>query len=47
MFGTMVDFSYLESLSVPERVEEINRLRELIHQYSPFKDEPVDSCAGY
>ena len=42
MFGGEIDFSYLEQLSVPERVEEINRLRELIHKYSPFKDEPVD-----
>ena len=42
MFGGEIDFSYLGQLSVPERVEEINRLRELIHQYSPFKEEPVD-----
>lgn len=42
MFGREIDFSYLEQLPVAERVEEINRLRELIHQYSPFKEEPVD-----
>lgn len=38
----MIDFSYLESLPLSQRVEEINRLRELIHEYSPFKSEPVD-----
>lgn len=37
-----IDFSYLENLTLDERVEEINRLREQIHLYSPFKDEPVD-----
>jgi len=38
----MTDFSYLESLPLSERVDEINRLRELIHAYSPFKSEPID-----
>lgn len=38
----MNDFSYLEQMQIDERVDEINRLRELIHQYSPFRDEPVD-----
>lgn len=36
---------YIESLGilpVDERIEEINRLRGLIHTVSPFKDEPVD-----
>jgi ParB-like chromosome segregation protein Spo0J len=42
MFGGVMDFSYLAELPISERVEEINRLRELIHGYSPFKDEPVD-----
>lgn len=37
-----MDFSYLEQMPIADRVEEINRLRELIHSYSPFKDEPVD-----
>lgn len=37
-----VDFSYLSDMPIIERVEEINRLREMIHSYSPFKDEPVD-----
>ena len=32
----------LEGKSFPDRVEFINDLREFIHQYSPFKDEPVD-----
>lgn len=37
-----MDFSYLETLPLAERVEEINRLRELIHAHSPFKSEPID-----
>jgi len=36
------DFSYLSEMPVDSRVEEINRLREALHQHSPFKDEPVD-----
>jgi ParB-like chromosome segregation protein Spo0J len=32
----------LDDLPVDERVEEINRMRKLIHEHSPFKDEPVD-----
>jgi len=35
-------FEYLADMPVAERVEEINRLRELIHEHSPFKSEPVD-----
>jgi ParB-like chromosome segregation protein Spo0J len=35
-------FEYLDSMPIDERVEEINRLREELHRYSPFKDEPVD-----
>lgn len=35
-------FEYLDSLPISERVAEINRLRELIHSYSPFKAEPID-----
>lgn len=35
-------FEYLDSLPLAERVAEINRLRELIHAYSPFKAEPID-----
>ena len=37
-----MDFQYLADLPLVERVEEINRLRELIHAYSPFKAEPID-----
>ena len=40
--SSMNDFSYLESLPLDERIEEINRLREILHNYSPFKNEPVD-----
>lgn len=32
----------LESLEFDEKVKAINELREVIHQHSPFKDEPVD-----
>jgi ParB-like chromosome segregation protein Spo0J len=32
----------LGSLGLAERVEAINRIREAIHGYSPFADEPVD-----
>jgi hypothetical protein len=35
-------FEYLDSMPIDERVEEINRLREELHRYSQFKDEPVD-----
>lgn len=37
-----LDFSYLAEMTVDERVDEINRIRELLHEQSPFKDEPVD-----
>lgn len=36
------DFSYLDAMPTDEKVEEINRIRSLINQHSPFKDEPVD-----
>jgi ParB-like chromosome segregation protein Spo0J len=36
------DFDYLADLPLDERVAEINRLRALIHEYSPFKSEPID-----
>ena len=32
----------LESLPLSEKVEQINSLREMIHHFSPFKNEPVD-----
>lgn len=32
----------LKKLPIDERVEAINKLRLLIHSYSPFKTEPVD-----
>ena len=35
-------FEYLNSMPIDERVEEINRIREELHRYSPFKEEPVD-----
>jgi len=33
---------YLDSLDLDNKVEFINKLREIIHNKSPFKDEPVD-----
>lgn len=38
----MQDFEYLADLPLDKRVAEINRLRALIHEYSPFKAEPID-----
>lgn len=35
-------FSQLENLSMEEKVETINELRLLLHQFSPFNAEPVD-----
>ena len=32
----------LTNLSLDEKVEEINKLRELLHELSPFRSEPVD-----
>lgn len=34
--------SFLENLNGDELVDAINKLREKIHSYSPFKTEPVD-----
>lgn len=35
-------FAQIENLDLNERVELINSLRELLHNVSPFKTEPVD-----
>lgn len=35
-------FRQLDDLSLPERVEALNRLRLCLHQHSPFATEPVD-----
>jgi len=37
-----MDFSYLADMPLAVRVEEINRLRQAISEYSPFNTEPVD-----
>ena len=34
--------SFLGDLDQEDRVEAINKLREVIHSYSPFKENPVD-----
>ena len=36
------ELSALDSLSLPERVAAINEIRSLLHDKSPFRDEPVD-----
>lgn len=35
-------FAGLEEMDLHTRVETINRLRAVLHEYSPFKSEPVD-----
>lgn len=35
-------FSRLSALPLQERIEAINRIREALREYSPFKGEPVD-----
>lgn len=37
-----IDFSFLEKLSLEEKINKINELREAISLYSPFKENPVD-----
>lgn len=35
-------FAEIAALSEPERIEAVNALRLALHEYSPFKGEPVD-----
>lgn len=35
-------FKYLSNLSLKQRIAEINKIRKVLHSYSPFKNEPVD-----
>jgi ParB-like chromosome segregation protein Spo0J len=35
-------FSFLETMPLQDRIETINRIREALREYSPFKGEPVD-----
>jgi len=35
-------FKELESLSLEDKIETINRIKQLLHSNSPFKNEPVD-----
>lgn len=37
-----LDFSYLENLTIEDRISEINLIKQELHKYSPFKNEPVD-----
>ena len=39
-------FEPLASLPLQERIEAINRIREALREYSPFKGEPVDCVRG-
>lgn len=32
----------LRFMDMPEKVEKLNKIREMLHEVSPFKDEPVD-----
>lgn len=36
------DLAFLELLSMADRVQAINTIREALHELSPFKEEPVD-----
>lgn len=45
--GTIIDrakdvFAELESMNIADRVQVLNELRQLLHAYSPFAEEPVD-----
>lgn len=35
-------FALISDLPLPERVNALNKMREMLHEVSPFKDEPVD-----
>lgn len=35
-------FAGLVALEIPDQIEVINRIREMLHEMSPFHDEPVD-----
>lgn len=35
-------FKHLDKMELDEKVETLNAIREELHEYSPFKDEPVD-----
>lgn len=37
-----LDFTYLADMPLAEKVAEINRIREALHEFSPFKAEPID-----
>ena len=32
----------LEKLTLDEKVETINKIKKILHEYSPFRNEPVD-----
>lgn len=41
MMRSLID-AHLNTADLAERIERINELRRIIHEHSPFKDEPVD-----
>lgn len=51
LFGNLVDnivsqigpiCEQLETLPIPERIEALNKIRQALHQVSPFADQPID-----
>jgi len=38
----MKKFNYLKKLSEEQRIEEINKIKLILHELSPFKNQPVD-----
>lgn len=37
-----LNFDYLDSLNDDQKIEEINNIKKILHEKSPFKNEPVD-----
>jgi len=37
-----LNFDYLDLLNDDQKIEEINKIKKLLHEKSPFKNEPVD-----
>jgi len=38
----MKDLKYIEDMPLDKRVDEINKIRRMLHDVSPFKSEPID-----
>jgi ParB-like chromosome segregation protein Spo0J len=37
-----MNFDYIDALTTDQKIEEINRIKTILHGKSPFKEEPVD-----